>query len=192
MVMVVNRAADIRRAIRFQQENAPMQLILIGVAEGWMVADELAAAGIPVIMDPLQDLPFNFDAIGASLHNAERLHDAGVTVAYATLSQDGYFNPRLLPQNAGNAVANGVAWDQAFRAITLTPAEIFGVGDRYGALAPGYAGDIVVWDGDPLEALSGVTAVLIDGEPTQMESRQTRLRDRYINITDDTPFAYRH
>ncbi|WP_203294496.1 amidohydrolase family protein [Maricaulis parjimensis] len=191
LVMSINRAADIRRAIRFQEDNAPVRLILVGAAEAWMVADELAASGIPVIIDPLQDLPFNFDAIGASLQNAAHLDAAGVTVAYATLSQDGYFNPRLLPQNAGNAVANGVPWDAAFRAITLTPAEIYGVGDRYGALAPGYAGDVVVWDGDPLEVMSAPTAVLIDGEPTAMESRQTRLRDRYINITDDTPFAYR-
>lgn len=192
LVMAVNRAADIRRAIRFKQENAPMQIIIAGAAEGWMVADELADADIPVIIDPLEDLPSSFDAIGASLHNAERLQDAGVDVAYATApTADGYFNARLLPQHAGNAVANGVDWDDAFRSITLTPAQIYGVGDRYGALAPGYAGDVVVWDGDPLEVMSAPVAVLIDGEPTAMESRQTRLRDRYINITDDTPYAYR-
>ena len=77
------------------------------------------------------------------------------------------------------------------RSITLTPAEIYGVGDRYGALANGYAGDVVVWDGDPLEVMSSPTAVLIDGEMTEMDSRQTRLLNRYINITDETPFAYR-
>jgi imidazolonepropionase-like amidohydrolase len=191
LILQVNRAADIRRAIRFQEDNAPLQIVIAGAAEAWIVADELAEAGIPAIIDPLQDLPSSFDTIGSSLQNAARLHAAGVTVAYATLTADGYFNARLLPQHAGNAVANGVAWNAAFRAITLTPAEIFGVGDRYGALAPGYAGDVVVWDGDPLEVMSAPTAIFIDGEPTEMESRQTRLRDRYINITDDTPFAYR-
>jgi imidazolonepropionase-like amidohydrolase len=190
--MAVNRAADIRRAIRFKADNAPIQLILVGAAEGWMVAEELAAAGIPVIVDPLEDLPSSFDVLGASLQNAARLQEAGVDVAYSTApTADGYFNARLVPQHAGNAVANGVPWDEAFRAITLTPAEIYGVGDRYGALAPGYAGDVVVWDGDPLEVMSAPVAVLIDGEPTALESRQTQLRDRYINITDDTPFAYR-
>lgn len=192
LVMLVNRAADIRRAIRFKQDNAPMQIILVGAAEAWMVAEELAEADIPVIIDPLEDLPSSFDSLGASLQNAARLQDAGVQVAYATApTADGYFNARLLPQHAGNAVANGVAWDDAFRAITLTPAEIYGVGERYGALAPGYAGDVVIWDGDPLEVMSAPVAVLIDGEPTPMDSRQTRLRDRYINITDDTPYAYR-
>ncbi|GLK52429.1 amidohydrolase family protein [Maricaulis virginensis] len=192
LVMAVNRAADIRRAIRFKADNAPIQLILVGAAEGWMVAEELADADIPVIVDPLEDLPSSFDSLGASLQNAARLQDAGVDVAYSTApTADGYFNARLVPQHAGNAVANGVPWDEAFRAITLTPAEIYGVGDRYGALAPGYAGDVVVWDGDPLEVMSAPVAVLIDGEPTALESRQTQLRDRYINITDDTPFAYR-
>ncbi len=191
LVMNLDRAADIRRALRFQADNSPMQLIIQGGAEAWMVADEIAAANVPVLLDPIRNLPGSFDMVGATLESASRLHEAGVTIAYTTESADGYFNARLIAQHAGNAVAHGVAWDDAFRSITLTPAEIYGVGDRYGALASGYAGDVVVWDGDPLEVMSAPTAVLIDGEPTDMESRQTRLRDRYLNITDDTPFAYR-
>ena len=89
------------------------------------------------------------------------------------------------------AVAHGADWDDAFRAITLTPAEIYGVGDQFGALAPGYVADVVVWDGDPLEVMSSPVAVLIDGEVTPLDSRQSRLRDRYINLPDETPFAYR-
>jgi imidazolonepropionase-like amidohydrolase len=191
LVMNVDRAADIRRALRFQRENAPLQLIIQGGAEAWMVADELAASGVPVMVDPLRNLPGSFDSLGSTLSGPARLHEAGVTVVYTTETADGYFNARLLPQHAGNAVAHGVPWDAAFRAITLTPAEIYGVGDRYGALANGYAGDVVVWDGDPLEVMSGAVAVFIDGEPTEMVSRQTRLLDRYRNITEDTPFAYR-
>lgn len=191
LVMNLDRAADIRRALRFAADNAPMQLIIQGGAEAWMVTDELAAAGVPVLIDPIRNLPGSFDSVASTLENAQRLHDAGITVAYTTETADGYFNARLLAQHAGNAVAHGVPWDAAFRAITLTPAEIYGVGDRYGALAAGYAGDVVVWDGDPLEVMSGPTAVLIDGEATSMVSRQTRLAERYRNITDDTPFAYR-
>lgn len=191
LVINVDRAVDIRRALRFRAENAPMQMIIQGGAEAWMLADELAAAGVPVLMDPIRNLPGSFDMVGATLTAASRLHEAGVTIAYTTETADGYFNARLLPQHAGNAVAHGVPWEDAFRAITLTPAEIYGVGDRFGALASGYAGDVVVWDGDPLEVMSAPTAVLIDGEPMDMESRQTRLRDRYLNITEDTPFAYR-
>lgn len=191
LVMDLDRAADIRRALRFQRENAPMQLIILGGAEAWMVADELAAAGVPVLMDPLRNLPSSFDAIASTLEAAQRLQQAGVTVAYTTQTADGYFNARLLTQHAGNAVAHGVPWDAAFRSITLTPAEIYGVGDRFGALAAGYTGDVVVWDGDPLEVMSAPVAMLINGEPTDMTSRETQLRDRYMDITDERPFAYR-
>lgn len=191
LVISVDRAADILRALRFQREYAPIRIIIHGGAEAWMVADEIAEAGVPVLFDPIRNLPGSFDRVGSTLEAAARLHEAGVTVAYTTQSADGYFNVRLLTQHAGNAVAHGVPWDAAFRAITLTPAEIYGVDARYGALAAGYAGDVVVWDGDPLEVMSGAIHVLIDGEPTAMESRQTRLRDRYMDITDEEPFAYR-
>jgi len=191
LVMNLDRAADIRRALRFQAEHAPMQLIIQGGAEAWIVADELAEAGVPVLIDPIRNLPSSFDALGSTLEGAARLQQAGVTVAYTTESADGYFNARLLTQHAGNAVGHGVPWDAAFRAITLTPAEIYGVGDRFGALAAGYTGDVVVWDGDPLEVMSAPVAMLINGEPAGLTSRETQLRDRYMNITDETPFAYR-
>jgi imidazolonepropionase-like amidohydrolase len=191
LVMYLDRATDIRRALRFRAENAPMQLIIMGGAEAWIVADELAQARVPVLIDPIRNLPSSFDSIGSTLESPARLHAAGVTVAYTTQSADGYFNARLLPQHAGNAVAHGVPWDAAFRAITLTPAEIYGLGDQYGALASGYAGDVVIWDGDPLEVTTSAVSVFIDGAETAMESRQTRLADRYRNITDEQPFAYR-
>lgn len=191
LVVNVDRASDILRAIRFSQDHAPVRVIIQGGAEAWMVASQLADANIPVLLDPLRNLPSSFDSLGSTLAAAQRLNGAGVTVAYTTESADGYFNARLLPQHAGNAVAHGVPWDDAFRAITLTPAEIYGVGDRYGALAPGYAADVVVWDGDPLEVMSAPTHVFIDGEETEMESRQTRLAQRYRDLEDTTPFAYR-
>lgn len=192
LVMNVDRASDILRAIRFAEEHAPVRLIIQGGAEAWMVASELAEADIPVLIDPLRNLPFSFDSLGSTLEAPARLNAAGVTVAYTTETADGYFNARLLPQHAGNAVAHGVPWDDAFRAITLTPAEIYGVGDQYGALAPGYVADVVVWDGDPLEVMSAPTHVFVDGQETEMESRQTRLAERYRDIEDTTPFGYRH
>lgn len=192
LILEVDRAADIRRAIRFAAENPPVQLVIYGAAEAWMVAGDLAAAGIPVLIDPMRNLPSSFDALGSTLESAARLEASGVTVAYTTQTADGYFNARLLPQHAGNAVTNGVSWEAAFRAITLTPAEIYGVDDQYGALAAGYMADVVVWDGDPLEVMSAPTHVIIDGEVTDMSSRQTRLRDRYADMDDTTPFGYRH
>lgn len=192
IVLQVERASDIRRALRFAQQHPAARFILAGAAESWMVADEIAAAGIPVIMDPLRNLPASFDILAARLDAPARLHAAGVQTAYTTISADLYFNPRLITQHAGNAVAHGASWEDAFRAITLTPAEIYGVGDRYGALAEGYAGDVVVWDGDPLEVLSAPVAVVIDGVSQSMVSRQSRLAERYGEQVADGQYGYRH
>jgi len=101
-------------------------------------------------------------------------------------------NARLLPQAAGIAVAHGMDWDAAVAAITVNPARIFGLDDSYGSLEAGKDADVVVWDGDPLEVMSSPTAVLIRGEQVPLESRQTRLRDRYLSLDDhETPHAYR-
>ena len=154
--------------------------------------DELADASIPVIYDPMRNLPDSFDTLASTNEGASILHEAGVQLAYTTLGSDLYFNPRLLAQHAGIAVAHGADWADAFRAITLTPAEIYGVGDRFGALASGYAADVVVWDGDPLEVMSAPTSVIINGEIQSLETRQTRLRDRYAEIVDEHQYAYEH
>lgn len=166
--------------------------MIAGGAEAHLLADELAEADIPVIYDPMRNLPDSFSTLASTNEGAAILHDAGVQVAYTTLGSDLYWNPRLLPQHAGIAVAHGAEWSEAFRAITLTPAQIFGVGDRYGALAPGYAGDVVVWNGDPLEVMSAPTSVVIDGEVQSLETRQTRLRDRYAQTVREGGAAYRH
>lgn len=192
IVLQVERASDIRRALRFAEQHPSARFILAGAAESWMVADEIAAAGVPVIMDPLRNLPASFDVLAARLDAPARLHAAGVQTAYTTISADLYFNPRLVTQHAGNAVAHGASWEDAFRAITLTPAEIYGVGDRYGALAEGYAGDVVIWDGDPLEVLSAPVAVIIDGESQSMISRQSRLAERYAERVPNGQYGYRH
>jgi len=192
LVMMMDRASDIRRALSFAEQYPAIRIIIAGAAEAHLVADELAEAGIPVIYDPMRNLPDSFDRLASTTEGAAILFDAGVQVAYTTLGSDLYFNPRLLPQHAAISVAHGAEWRDAFRAITLTPAEIYGVGDRYGALAPGYAGDVVVWDGDPLEVMSAPRRVIIDGEVQSMETRQTRLRDRYAEIVREGAAAYRH
>ena len=192
LVMIMDRASDIARALDFNAAYPSIRIIIAGAAEAHLVADELAAADIPVIYDPMRNLPDSFDTLASTNEGAAILHAAGVQTAYTTVGSDLYFNARLLPQHAGIAVAHGAEWADAFRAITLTPAEIFGVGDRYGALAPGYAGDVVVWNGDPLEVMSAPTSVIIDGEIQSLETRQTRLRDRYAEIVREGAQAYRH
>ena len=192
LVMIMDRASDIRRALAFNTAYPSIRIILAGGAEAHLLADELAAADVPLIYDPMRNLPDSFDTLASTNEGAAILHEAGVQLAYTTLGSDLYWNPRLLPQHAGIAVAHGADWADAFRAITLTPAEIFGVGERYGALAPGYAADVVVWNGDPLEVMSAPTHVIIDGEIQSLETRQTRLRDRYAELLRDGAAAYEH
>jgi imidazolonepropionase-like amidohydrolase len=176
----VESAADIRRVIRFKRENPSLRFAIHGGAEAWQVADELARAQIPVMLDPLANLPDRFERLSARLDNAVLLRNAGVRIAIAPApgTVDAH-QARLALQLAGNAVANGLPWDAAFAAVTRGPAEVFGVGDRLGRLERGYLADIVIWDGDPLDVMSAPTAVFIEGEEQALASRQTRLRDRY-------------
>ncbi len=189
LLMSVQRASDILEVIRFKEENDRLNIILVGVDEGWMVAKELAAAEIPVIVDPFQNLPVSFEQLGATAHNAERLIAAGVKTAFAHLGDDGH-QARLVLQSAGNAVANGVKHEDALAAITSVPAEMFGLEDL-GQLKKGTVADVVVWSGDPLELMSAPEAIYIDGVAQSLTSRQTELRDRYLGLkTAKTPLAY--
>jgi imidazolonepropionase-like amidohydrolase len=178
LVVHVESAADIRRLIRFKRENPTLHIAIQGGGEGWQVADELAAARIPVILDNLlSNLPASFELLSARLDNAALLHAAGVQIAIAPSAGDAQ-QARLVLQLAGNAVANGLPWDAAFAAISRTPAEIFGAAN-VGRLERNYLADVVIWDGDPLEVQSAPTAVFIEGVEQPLVSRQTRLRDRY-------------
>jgi hypothetical protein len=178
VVFTVNRAADIRQLIRFAQKEK-LAVAIRGAAEAWRVAPELAAAKIPVILDPLDDLPESFDSVGATLENAARLNRAGVMVAFSFNDPEPH-NIRKLRQAAGIAVANGLPREAALAALTRNPAEIFGVAAENGALARGRPADLVLWSGDPLEVTSLPDALFIEGIAQPMHSRQTELRDRYL------------
>ena len=185
-----NRASDILKIIDLQNDYRNLEMVIVGAAEGWIVANELAEAEIPVIIDPFDNLPANFESLAATRHNAERLISAGVATAFAHLSDDGH-QPRLALQVAGNAIANGVEYDDALAAITSVPAEIFDL-DDLGTLERGANANVVVWDGDPLEITSSPQSVIIGGNVQSLESRQTRLRDRYLSLEkDERPFGYK-
>lgn len=133
---------------------------------------------MPVILDPLADLPRDFDHLGATLDNAARLQRAGVRIAFSGL-QSG--NARLIRQLAGNAVAHGLPADDALAAITANAADIIGVGATRGRIAVGQVADLVLWSGaDPLELSTLADQVWISGRAVTMSSRQTELRDRYL------------
>jgi imidazolonepropionase-like amidohydrolase len=190
IVVAANGAMDLRTLIKLKAQYG-LNLVVLGGTEGHLVARELAAAQIPVILNPLRNLPSQFEDLAATLSNAARLHAAGVTIAFYD-PPSGTHNLRLLPQLAGNAVANGLPYAAALAALTINPARMYGVGDRYGSVEIGKAADLVVWDGDPLETSSRPVAVYIDGRATSLVTRQTRLRDRYRDLSrGDLPHAYR-
>ena len=189
MLISAHRASDLRLIIDLKYENPNLDVAIVGADEGWLVADELAAANIPVIVDPFSNLPASFSQLGATSRNAERLIEAGVPTAFAHLGNSGH-QSRLVLQSAGNAVANGVSFDDAMAAMTVVPAMIFDM-DGIGSIERGNLADLVIWDGDPLEISSAPTSIFINGQPQSLESRQTKLRDRYLNLDDsDKPLAY--
>ena len=177
LLVFANRRSDIQTALRFAREFK-LRLVLAGAQEGWEIAAELAEAGVPVLVEPLDNIP-SYDALGVRYENAARLVRAGVKVV---LLETDTHNSRNLRQQAGNAVSYGLTWDQALRAITLTPAEVFGVADRYGSLDVGKVANVVVWSGDPFEFSTAVEHVYIRGREIPLKSRQTELLERYRSL----------
>jgi imidazolonepropionase-like amidohydrolase len=178
VVFRVDRAADIRRIAAFAQRTG-MKPVIAGAAEAWRVARELAQAGVPVLLDPLQNLPGSFDTIGARLDNAALLHRAGVRIAFTQGDVQSH-NARTIRHVAGNAVAHGLPWDAALAALTANPAEMFGIAAERGRIIVGQVADLVLWSGDPLEVTTVAESVIIGGRAIEMRSRQTDLRDRYL------------
>ena len=198
LLVRVDRASDIRQVLKLQQMYPGIRLVLVSASEGWMVANEIARAGVPVITLGMNNRPDSFEAIGATMSNVGRMVAAGVKVALGVPDLDASFQPRNLPHYAGNMVAqarlpggSGLTWDQAFASITKTPAEIFGLSSM-GVLKQGATADVVVWSGDPLELGTHADTVLIRGVPQSLESRQTQLARRYKPGRDRTqlPEAY--
>ncbi len=177
LIVVANRRSDIETALRLAREYH-LKLILAGAAEGWEIAGVIAGARVPVLVQPLDNVP-SYDALGVRYENAALLARAGVKVA---LLETDTHNARNLRQQAGNAVSNGMTWDQALRAVTLSPAEIFGVAERYGSLEPGKVANVVVWSGDPFELGTLVEHVYIRGREIPLRSRQTELLERYRKL----------
>jgi imidazolonepropionase-like amidohydrolase len=131
---------------------------------------------IPVLVGPITTQPDRMETLGAIYENAAKLHAAGVSIAIQT---DEVHHVRHLPFEAGLAVAYGLPWDAAIRAITLAPAEIFGVQDKVGSLTNGTEANFFVADGDPLEPVTKIRKVYIRGVEVPMTNRQIELYHRY-------------
>jgi imidazolonepropionase-like amidohydrolase len=196
----VERASDILNVLDLRREFPSLKLVLVGVSEGWTVADQLAKSGVPVIASAVNDLPASFEQIAATQSNIGRMRRAGVNVAIGIIDDNDTRNPFMERQYAGNLVglqripgAAGVSWGEALAMITSRPAEVLGLGNEIGSLAPGRRADLVIWSGDPLEGSSNADQVFIDGVRQPLETHQTRLRDRYRYLERrDLPEAYRH
>lgn len=177
LLIRASRAADIRQALKLAAEEK-IKIVLEGVEEGWMVAPEIAKAGVPVIVDPQDDLPGSFETLGSRLDNAARLHAAGVSVAINGARD--FNNLRQERLNAGLAVANGLPYAAALAAVTLVPAKIWGQDGKIGSLEVGKLADVVVWNGDPLETTSWPTTVLVGGVEQPKDGRHEQLKARYV------------
>ncbi len=170
-----NSRADIRAALGLAEEYG-LRIAISGGHDAWGVADELAEADVPVVLNPLINLPVNFDGLGAREDGAAILNDAGVPVIISTGSSH---NARTLRQLAGNAVRAGLPWASALEAVTLQPARLMGLDDQYGAIEVGMRANLVLWTGDPLEFSTAVERVWIEGAEQSLRSRQTELFERY-------------
>ena len=195
----VERASDILQVLSLKRDFPRLKLVLVGVTEGWTVADEIARAGVPVIASAVNDLPAAFEQLAATQSNIGRMQAAGVNVAIGLIDDNDTRNIFAQRQYAGNLVAlrnipgaAGVSWGEALAMITSRAAQMIGMGGELGSLAPGRRADVVIWSGDPLDTMSNADAVYIDGVAQPLENHQTRLRDRYRDLTrGNLPEAYR-
>jgi imidazolonepropionase-like amidohydrolase len=186
-VVRVDRASDIEAVLRIAADYG-LDLVIRSGAEAWMVADDLAAADVPVILSPLTNAPSSFARLGARFDNAALLNAAGVRVILTSFETH---RAGDLTWQAGNAVRAGLDWADALTSVTLTPAAVFGIDGDYGSIESGKVANLVVWSGDPFELSSRPVHVMIRGELVPNTSRQRELLERYRDLGAEMPPAYR-
>jgi len=189
LLVHADRVADIAQALKIQQQFG-IRMVIIGGAEAWKLAAPLAQANIGVILNGENNLPVSFDHLGARLDSAAILSRTGVEIAFSGENATTH-NARNMRQVAGLAVAHGLQWEQAIRALSRSAAGLLGFDADVGQLQAGAIADLVVWDGDPLELDSYPSHVFIQGEVMDLSNRQTKLRDRYLDLKSELPPAYR-
>lgn len=179
LALYVDRASEIVTVLE-ALDRFKLKIVLVGAREAWKVVNSIKNRNIPVLINPLDNVPRSFDRLGARLDQPALLYRAGITFGFMTENQ--FTRTRRLSQGAGVSVAYGLPWLEALRAVTINPARIWGVDSEIGTLEPGKDATLVVWDGDPLEITSHATRVMIKGQWVDAENRQQLLRDRYSEI----------
>ncbi len=190
LVVTVHRASDINVLLQLKKQFG-FRLVIAGASEAWRVAEKLAGEDVAVIIDPMANLPIDFDQLAARLDAAALLDAAGVTVLFTGVDFQHTHSAFLVRQAAGNAVAYGMDKTAALKAMTLNPATVFGFANKTGSLEPGKQANLVIWNGDPLEIMTLAEQVIVNGKVIPMISRSTRLRDRYLDLDSEREIFYR-
>lgn len=191
LAVVAEREADIREALAVGRDFG-VSVVIVGGAEAWRAAALLASRRVPVVLDPLDELPASYDMLGARRDNAKILAEAGVTIGFMVSAQGIYLSYDVGPalrEGAGIAVANGLPYGEALRAITQNAGRIWGDPAPAGTLTAGGEADFVVWDGDPLDPASAPVAIFLGGREISLHTRQTLLRERYRPASLEKPAA---
>ena len=185
LIMKSHRASDLLKLIEIK-ERFNLNMVIMGAQEAHLVKSELAEAGIPLIINPINNIPDSFDELASNIQMASRLEEAGIPIMFNVSRSHNY---HLIRQGAGVAVANGMSYEGAIKSLTSVPAETFGMSDR-GTLEAGKIADLIIWDEDPLEPSAMPEYVFINGENMDLTTRATRLTDRYTKDLD-IPVTYR-
>lgn len=173
VMMVADRASDIRESVAFAEEMK-LKPIIVGGRDAWMVAPFLKQHNVPVVMSAIMDLPTREDdSYDVNWSAPSKLVAAGVRIAIT--SGDGGSEVRNLPLVAGMASAHGLSKADALKAVTLWPAQVMGVADRLGSIEAGKVANLVVTDGDLLEARTQTRHLFIDGRPVPLDTKHTEL-----------------
>ena len=186
LIISANRASDLLKLIDLKLKY-DLNLIIMGAQEAGLVADKIAKNNIPLIINPINNIPESFDELAANIELAAYLEKQGITLMFNAPRSHNF---HLIRQGAGVAVANGMSYAGALRALTSSPVEVFNLGDR-GEIVAGKVADLIIWDADPLEPSSMPEKVFINGKDIDLTSRMTRLTDRYIK-NKDKPSIYRN
>ena len=186
LVLEVNRAIDILQALRLKNDY-DLELVLISVEEAPLVLDQILASGVSVIIDPMDNIPDSFDELASNIKLGGILSNAGIKVMFSTQRSHNY---HLMRQGAGNAVAHGMTYQAGISGMTSIVADVFNIQDR-GSIKEGYFADIVIWSEDPLEPSAYPTTVIINGSEISLETRASRLTERYTDKRD-IPSSYKH
>ena len=186
LVLEVNRATDILQALRLKNDY-DLELVLMSVEEAPLVLDQILASGVSVIIDPMDNIPDSFDELASNIKLGGILSNAGIKVMFSTQRSHNY---HLMRQGAGNAVAHGMTYQAGISGMTSIVADVFNIQDR-GSIKEGHFADIVIWSEDPLEPSAYPTTVIINGSEMSLETRASRLTERYTDKRD-IPSSYKH